>query len=128
MFEYLEIVMDRIRKHHLKINWKKCQWFKLKVKLLGQEISFNKIEMDKEPLIAIKIGNAQEKEKIENLLKDFENEKKSQAVILEEKSRESEERKINFVNEKNAEFLKKEEKRSIELKSLKDRLEKTQFL
>jgi hypothetical protein len=82
-----------------------------------------KIEMDKEPLIAIKIENAKEKEKIENLLKDFENEKNSQAVILEEKSRESEERKINFVNEKNAEFLKKEEKRSIELKSLKDRLE-----
>ena len=48
MFEYLEIVMERIRKHHLKINWKKCQWFKCKVKLLGQVISNNTIEMDKE--------------------------------------------------------------------------------
>jgi hypothetical protein len=27
MFEYLGIVMERIRRHHLRINWKKCQWF-----------------------------------------------------------------------------------------------------
>jgi len=48
MFEYLEIVMERIRKHHLEINWKKFQWFKCKVKLLGQVICYNTIEMDKE--------------------------------------------------------------------------------
>ena len=35
MFNYLDIVMERIRINHLRINWKKCQWFKLKVKLLG---------------------------------------------------------------------------------------------
>jgi hypothetical protein len=48
LFEHLEVVMERIQSYNLRINWKKCQWFKTKVKLLGQIISHNLIEMDKD--------------------------------------------------------------------------------
>jgi hypothetical protein len=27
LFEHLEVVMERIQKYNLRINWKKCQWF-----------------------------------------------------------------------------------------------------
>ena len=50
MFVYLNVVMERVKKYHLKINWKKCQWFRLKIKLLGQVISHDTIEMDKEKI------------------------------------------------------------------------------
>ena len=50
MFRYFEEVFKRPNTNHLKINWKKCQWFKLKVRLLGQVISHNLIEMDKDKI------------------------------------------------------------------------------
>jgi hypothetical protein len=50
MFNHLKVVMERVKKYHLKINWKKCKWFQLKIKLLGQVIHHDTIEMDKEKI------------------------------------------------------------------------------
>ena len=53
-FEHIKVLLTRVRKYNLKLNFKKCKFFQIKIKLLGHIISKNTISMDPEKIEKIK--------------------------------------------------------------------------
>jgi len=51
--EHIKVVLDILKKNDLKLNKQKCKFFQREIKCLGYIISFNKIAMNPDKIIAI---------------------------------------------------------------------------
>jgi hypothetical protein len=50
MFDYLKVVMERVKKYHLKINWKKCNGFVLKLSFWVRLLAMTQLRWIKKKL------------------------------------------------------------------------------